>query len=279
MSKLTQTFPTPPNTTYHRPRLPADALREAVSLVANWEQPEPEHCNFEFEFIIRAHSYDLDAAIKAEGGTALRYGSEFKPPSILSLLLQNHPLWDSISSSLSNGIQYPLDRITCHARRRSIQQAIDRGNHKSARDQPDKLMDLLTSGVHSGFSLPLPTRAVFKIPDVALASVGISNQLTINDGGEVTTKDRLTHDQTFEFGTEKSLNNRVRMDIVNPVVFGWCLSRILHYIVDLRRRHPSTKIFLAKTDWNRAFRRGHLSAPDAAASSCLETPETFLLSL
>jgi hypothetical protein len=34
-----------------------------------------------------------------------------------------------------------------------------------------------------------------------------------------------------------------------------------------------------KTDWNRAFQQGHLSAPDAVASSCLATPNTFLLSL
>ncbi len=140
-------------------------------------------------------------------------------------------------------------------------------------------MELLTSNVHSGFALPLPTRAIFKIPDAVLAPVGIANQLTISDDGEVIAKDWLTHDQTFEFGPEKSLNNRMRMREVNPIVFGWCLSRLLHYIVDLRRRQPCTKIFLMKTDWNRAFQRGHLSAPDAAASSCLATPETFLLSL
>jgi hypothetical protein len=291
MSKLpARTETNPPNTTYLRPRLPNDTLRDAVSLVANWQQPEPEHCNFKFEIspeaaghnlgIIRGHQYDLDAALKAEGGTALRYCSEFKPPSILGLLLENHPLWDSISSSLSNGIKYPLERITCHARRRSIQQAIDRGNHKSARDQPETLVELLASDVHSGFALvPLPTRAIFKIPDAVLASVGIANQLTISDDGEVISKDRLTHDQAFKFGPETSLNNRMRMNEVNPVVFGWCLSRLLHYIVDLRRRHPHTKIFLMKTDWNRAFRRGHLSAPDAAASSCLATLQTFLLSL
>jgi hypothetical protein len=126
MSKLpSQTKP--PNTTYLRPRPPTDALRDAVSLVANWQQPDPEHCKFKFDIspeaaehnlgIIRGHQYDLDAALKAAGGTALRYGSEFKPPSILGLLLEKYPLWDSISSSLSNGIKYPLEQITCHARR------------------------------------------------------------------------------------------------------------------------------------------------------------------
>jgi hypothetical protein len=66
---------------------------------------------------------------------------------ILGVLLGNHPLCgDSISSSLSkNDIRYTLDQITYHARCRSIQQAIKKGNHKSARDQPEKAFELLTS--------------------------------------------------------------------------------------------------------------------------------------
>jgi hypothetical protein len=278
MSNLPSQTNPPPNTTYLRPRPPTNTLRDAVSLVANWQQPDPEHCNFKFEIspeaaehnlgIIRGHQYDLNAALKAEGGTALRYGSKFNPPSILGLLLKKHRLWDSISSLLSNGIKYPLEQITCHSRGRSIQQAINRGNHKSASDQPEKLVELLTSDVHSGLTLPLPTKAIFKIPDVVLAPAGIANQLTISNDGEVIAKDRLTHDQTFESGPETSLKNCMRMSEVNPVVFGWCLSPLLHYIVDLPRRHPSTKIFLMKTDWNnRAFRRGHLSAPDAGRAN------------
>jgi hypothetical protein len=42
-----------------------------------------------------------------------------------------------------------------------------------------------------------------------LAPVGIANQLTISDDGKVIAKDRLTHDQTFEFGPKQSLNNRM----------------------------------------------------------------------
>jgi hypothetical protein len=84
-------------------------------------------------------------------------------------------------------------------------------------------VELLTSDVHSGFPLPLPTKAIFKIPDAVLAPVGIANQLTISEDGEVIAKDRLTHDQTFEFGPKKSLNNGMRMSEVNPIVLGWCL--------------------------------------------------------
>ena len=85
-----QTTTNPPNTTYLRPRPPTDALRDASSLVANLEQPDPEHCKFKFVLspeaadhnlgFIQGHQYDLDAALKAEGSTALRYGRELNPP-------------------------------------------------------------------------------------------------------------------------------------------------------------------------------------------------------
>jgi hypothetical protein len=69
------------------------------------------------------------------------------------------------------------------------------------------------------------------------------------------------------------------MNDLTPVVFGHCLQQLLHYIVATRTRHPTTPIYLIKTDWNRAFRRGHLSPPDAAASSCLATKDIILVSL
>jgi hypothetical protein len=95
-------------------------------------------------------------------------------------------------------MKYPHKQITCHARWQLIQQSINRGNHKSARDQPKKLVELRTSDFHSGFALPLPTKAIFKIPNIVLAPVCIANQLTISNDGNIIAKDPLTHDQTFK---------------------------------------------------------------------------------
>jgi hypothetical protein len=152
MSKLpAQTTTNPPNTTYLRPRpnrrtkrcsQPGSKLATARTGALHLQVQNLAEHNLG---IIQGHQNDLDVALKVEGGTALRYGSKFNPPSILGLLLDDHPLWDSISSSLSNGIKYPLKQITCHARWQSIQQAINRGNHKSARDPPENLVEFLTS--------------------------------------------------------------------------------------------------------------------------------------
>jgi hypothetical protein len=199
--------------------------------------------------------------------------------ALLELLLRTHPLWPSIRKALTKGVQYPLARISCQDRRRDIAEALSRGNHKSAQHRPEKLVELLTSDVSSGFALPIPTSAAYKIPDLVIAPVGIASQTTINEKGELTDKDRLTHDQTFQFKSGKSLNSRVDKEALTPVLFGHCFQRLLHYIIAVRIRHPTTRIYMLKTDWNRAFRRASLSAPDAAASSCLATNDIILLSL
>ena len=133
--------------------------------------------------LLRHHEFDLDLALRSSGGTTLRYGSEFKPIPTLALLLQNHPLWGNIQSALTNGVTYPLQRITCHERRRDIKEAIQRGNHKSAKDRPEILVDLLSSDVRSGFALPIPIYSVYQIPDLVLAPLGIASQSSIDSDG------------------------------------------------------------------------------------------------
>lgn len=39
------------------------------------------------------------------------------------------------------------------------------------------------------------------------------------------------------------------------MVYGWCLSRIIHYIVALRERFPTGKILMSKYDYSDAYRR------------------------
>jgi hypothetical protein len=66
---------------------------------------------------------------------------------------------------------------------------------------PEKLIELLTSDVNSGFSLPIPTSAAYKVPDLILAPFGIASQTTIDEHGAITEKDGLAHDQTFQLGS------------------------------------------------------------------------------
>jgi hypothetical protein len=43
------------------------------------------------------------------------------------------------------------------------------------------------------------------------------------------------------------------MDKYNEMIYGWCLSCIIHYIVALQSEHPNTRIFVAKYDYSNAY--------------------------
>ena len=45
-----------------------------------------------------------------------------------------------------------------------------------------------------------------------------------------------------------------------PIMYSHVLSRIIHYIVNTRLRHPKTKIFLSKIDLDAAYRRCSMSS-------------------
>jgi hypothetical protein len=45
------------------------------------------------------------------------------------------------------------------------------------------------------------------------------------------------------------------MEAYPEMIYGWCLSRIFHFIVAHRLRHPTKKIFIAKYDYSDAYRR------------------------
>jgi hypothetical protein len=50
------------------------------------------------------------------------------------------------------------------------------------------------------------------------------------------------------------------------MVYGWCLGRIIHFIVALRLSYPSTRIFISKYDYSDAYRRIHHSSTAAVQS-------------
>jgi hypothetical protein len=52
------------------------------------------------------------------------------------------------------------------------------------------------------YALPLPQGKIRGIPGICMAPLNIQMQWTINEHGEIIEKDRLTHDQSFEW--EKS---------------------------------------------------------------------------
>jgi hypothetical protein len=96
--------------------------------------------------------------------------------------------------------------------------------------------------------------------------------------GSKKVKYRLTHDQSFEATKGVSVNGRVIKEKLPPLFYGGCLSRLLHYIVDIRSRHPSVPILGAKSDFKAAYCRVSLHG-DVAKKSAIMCNEFAIPSL
>jgi hypothetical protein len=127
--------------------------------------------------------------------------------------------------------------------------------------------------------VPIPLHFVNEIPLSEIAPVGIDNkQYKLQADGKKITKYRLTHDQTFEASIGKSVNNRTQRNRLDPLFYGGCLSRLIHYIISLRHYLPNTKILCGKSDIKSAYRS--ITVNGHTAAQCTMMCEQFgLLSL
>ena len=89
--------------------------------------------------------------------------------------------------------------------------------------------------------------------------MGVATHTGISSDGTFVEKDRVTHDLSFLGATSReSLNSRVIETELEPCMFSYILLRLIHYIVNLRRKYTQTRIWLRKEDYKSAFRRLHL---------------------
>jgi len=58
--------------------------------------------------ILQQHNFNLDAAIRAQKGSQVYYGSELKSSSQLQELLEHHPHWTHLKKILNDGATFPL---------------------------------------------------------------------------------------------------------------------------------------------------------------------------
>jgi hypothetical protein len=184
-----------------------------------------QHCNF-----------NMNLAIQAQKSSQVYYGSEFNPPDTLAKILENHPLWKYTKSILSTGASFPLHPIPNKIRKNDIKYHKERGNNKSATKAPDVISKMIQEDVECGFALRLPLGVLDHIPNASLAQLGCQEQSTIETTGTRIPKFRLTHDQSFLGPSGSSVNSRVVSTKLTPIMYGFCLKRVIHYILGLRHR-------------------------------------------
>ena len=183
---------------------------------------------------LKRHKLDLKSALESQKSTPLWYGSEFRETSVLEPLLKHHPNWNRLKKILVEGSNWELEELSEEDRLSDLQEALERGNHKGATSQPKKLIELVVKDVEYGYALTLPLDRVKNIPGVCLAPMNIAPQNSIDEYGNIIPKDRLTHDQSFKWGSGTSVNSRVKDFSLQACCYGHALRRFINRIIALR---------------------------------------------
>lgn len=133
---------------------------------------------------------------------------------------------------------------------------IGRGNHKSALKYTEELELSLKEEIKQGWIIPLPLSYISQLRHGELAPIGMGNKQwkELPDGSKKP-KLQMTHDQSFNVSVGRSVNDRIIHEQLDPLYSGGCLSRIIHYILSVRLRHPNIPILGGKSDIKAAYHR------------------------
>jgi hypothetical protein len=208
--------------------------------------------------VLEKYEFSLEKALDEQRDSPLGPGKEFRPPDMLRLVFGQHPLWNRMEAILKNGSKWPLEELSEESRTSDLRDALAFGNHKGASKKPDLLLKLIGKDVKYGYSVPIPLESVTRIPGLEMAPMNIMAQNTIDEFGRVISKDRLTHDQSWKWGSGTSVNSRVQKEFLQDCRYGFCIRRIVNWAVAARRAYPGQRILASKIDYKSAYRRGIL---------------------
>ena len=235
--------------------MPADLTGKVAAVITKADRPNK---NPLFKFIrtreAALHNWEvlwrfnnLGEVIRANKDTIVQYGSEFRPVNELTMLFKNHPLWPWMRQALEDGSSFPLKKNVSRLKYLDAAEGLCFGNRKGCLLHSKFLEACLDEDVHHGFSLPLPREKVLEIQDLLIAPLNVHNQNIINKWGEIISKKRMTHNLSKVFlASGMSFNSRTIKTLLQECMYGYCLLRMIHTIVDLRERHPNRRIFLSK---------------------------------
>ena len=142
-------------------------------------------------------------------------------------------------------------------------------------EKPELLKKLVSKDITHDYGLVLPLAKLHHIPNILLAPMNIMNQNTINEHGRIIGKDRLTHDQSYKWGSSTSVNSRILKDELLLCKFGACIKRLVNWAVAARQQFPNSQILASKIDYKSAYRRMHLAA-STATQTCTQLPNEDL---
>jgi hypothetical protein len=246
----------------------------------NMESRRPEKPQFAFEMSMEAaeknhllltkrYNGSLALALQAQSKSPLGMGSEFRTIDVLQAIYGMHPIWKRMAKILENGSTWPLDPIDEEKRCSDVQEALEFGNHKGAKQNPDLLLKLVSKDVKHSYAVAFPLSKASSMKSILLAPMNIMHQNSIDESGKIVEKDRLTHDQSYKFNSGTSVNSRTKSEELLPCMYGACLRRLMNWVCAARNKFPDVPIFVSKVDFKSAYRRCHIH-PSIALQSCTQ---------
>jgi hypothetical protein len=221
--------------------------------------------------LLRHHECNIARFLDGQRGATLDFGSEFRPAQRLRPLLGGHPNFDELEEVITNGMPYRyVVELEEEQTSKEVSAQIQRGNHKPAQANPEQVGMLLAKDVAHGFAMVVPTDVVPLIPGAMVQPTGLAEQWVLDNNGKRKVKYRITQDLTYaETAKEEpiSVNSRIDMKAYPEMIYGWCLPRIIHFIVALRLAWPGKSILIAKYDYSDAYRWIAHSAKAALAQT------------
>jgi hypothetical protein len=254
-------------------------IRE-IKRIINTNEKTPKNPELRFDLsdeaathnmkLLQKYDNDLQRYLMDNHETFIGFGSEFRRTSILEPLLLHHPNWRKFKTLLEKGSDWEMDKISETDRLAKNKEFATRGNHKSAITYDVELQKTIQKELKQGWMFPLPLSYISTLKHGELAPVGMDDkQWNELPDGLRERKYRMTHDQSFETININSVNRRVQRNTLTPLYYGGCLSRLIHYILSVRARHPKVKIFGGKSDFKAAYRRISLHGDTAAKCSIM----------
>jgi len=242
-------------------------LYHLAALCASKEETPQQH-QFQFENsrkaakfntkLIKYTDYDVTKCIHKQKNTVLTPGSEFRSIEKIRKLLRYHEDWPEIRDIISKGCDYKLGPSPDEETRMTdLTAMLERGNHKSAKDNIKTLNKAFTKEVEKGWLLPVTVESLRKIKSLSIIPLGIAEQSTIDEFGNKKEKKRVTHDASYPAPSGTSVNNLVIEALLQECIYGQSLRRILHGIHDMRWKNKNKRIFMTKYDMDAAYRRLH----------------------
>ena len=234
----------------------------AIKAIARKPTPTPKPVPFKFSTDTASVAYNTqilqDAGnnfatiINNNQETSLSYSLEFRSLDDLTFIYRHHDTFPFFAGVHKEGMHYAFTRtLSNNERMAELKANIARGNHRSATERSEILEEKLERDIKFGFSVPVWASSLLDMPGTMVQACGLALQHALEG-----IKYRLNHDLSFSItGEDVSVNSRCDMDEYPEMVYRFCLSQIIHFIVSLRGKYREERILISKYDFSDAYQR------------------------